>query len=242
MAVAAYWKCPICLRRVPDRVAECYCGRKRQVGDGPEPAEGDGRRRPVLGWLVAALCAAGIAAWALKPPPSPPPVAPQSTAPTPEPRGLLSGETIPRATPPPAWPDATPTPALPPVTAAVQAPPPKPSATPSDSADAQRERGAAAFEAATKNLAGRLTVLRGELRHYNEVCPREATLIVGCDTARREIQQMAQDIRAALDAAEEDARRSWVDPGVQRSIRERSGMDDVAVGETLAAAAGAAER
>ncbi len=60
MAAGAYWRCPICLRRVPDKVGECYCGRIRQPGDGPDEAD-----RPKPFPLASAASAAALVALAV---------------------------------------------------------------------------------------------------------------------------------------------------------------------------------
>jgi hypothetical protein len=63
LAAGAYWRCPTCLRRVPDKVRECYCGRVRQAGDGPDEAD---RPRPFpLVNVLLGLALVAIAALAL---------------------------------------------------------------------------------------------------------------------------------------------------------------------------------
>jgi hypothetical protein len=187
---------------------------------------------------VGGLLAVVAVAWSLlRPEPTPAPAALPGPAATSVPRPRASGDPTPRpAIPPPGWAELAVTPTPEPAPSERPTPTPKPTATPADSADAQRERGAATFEAAMRNLSGRLTGLRGRLRHYDQVCPRDAIQITGCDEPRREIEEAAREIQTSLEAAEEAARQSWLAPGVQRAIRERSGMDDVVVGETLAAA------
>lgn len=88
-----------------------------------------------------------------------------------------------------------------------------------------------------RNLSGKLNGLRARVRHYDQVRPRDAMQIIACDEPRREIEDAVREIQVSLDAAEETARQLWLAPGVQRAIRERAGMDDVVVGEALAAAA-----
>ena len=144
------------------------------------------------------------------------------------PRPQSPGESVERPTPAPVFAetDSSPTPAP-----DVSAPPsaaPRPPPPPSDSVDAQRERGAAAYQAAMKNVSGRLSALRAHLKSYNEQCsggllmgPSGAMRVQGCDQPRDEIGEALREIQAALEEAEEAARRSWVDP---RACSARSGI------------------
>jgi hypothetical protein len=63
VAAGAYWRCPVCLRRVPGKVVECYCGRIRRPGDGPDEVD---RARPFpLAFALTGVGLVAIAALAL---------------------------------------------------------------------------------------------------------------------------------------------------------------------------------
>jgi hypothetical protein len=246
LASGAYWRCPICLRRVPDKVAECYCGRKRQAGDGPDAGDatgGPGATRIAL----AALALVGLAVFfALRRTPTPPTPAPRpgasaASAPGPEPAREPASDssrgvhTLARDVP--AFTSSSPTPA----TGGAQAAPspaaePRPTPTPEDSVDARREQGRLAFDLAMRNLQGRVEVLRRRLEHLATTCPAEATRVIGCDALRQEIARDAEEIRSAAEQAVEQARLGWVDPGAVRDARERYGMREGDVLELLARA------
>jgi len=231
VAAGAYWRCPICLRRVPGKVTECYCGRKRQPGDGPDDA-GDGRSGAGALWLgLLALLVVGAGAYmAVRPAPLPP--SPASSRPPPVDLAPPIERSVPTGLPtpleaPPELPGPFPQTgevSADPLSATRPTPRPTPTATPSDSVDARREQGRLAFDVAVQNLRGRLDVLRRRLGQLDTSCPAAARNVVGCDDLRREIASDAQQIQAAVEQAEEQARRSWVDPGVIRDLRERHGL------------------
>lgn len=238
MASAAYWRCPICLRRVPDKVAECYCGRKRQAGDGPD--EGDAKGGGAGVWLALGVVAiAGLAVFALRRPPVPAAptaspgaeVAPEAAAAGPESLPVAPA----RARNMPAFTGSSPDPGVKGATPAPLAPlEPRPSPTPEDSVDARREQGRLAFENAMRNLQGRADVLRRRLENLARTCPPEATRVIGCDGLRQEIAEDAEEIRTAAEQAEERARLGWVDPGAVREARERYGMREGDLQQLLA--------
>jgi hypothetical protein len=221
---------------VPDKVGECHCGRKRQPGDGPD-APSDRQRSGAgvlwLGLLALAALAAGALVVARSPAPTPAPAG----SPLPEaPAAAPAERHMPGALPPPASGPTTlsgplPQPAAPTATPSAE---PRPTPTPSDSVDARREQGRLAFELAVQNLRGRCDVLERRLSQLDASCPAQARNVVGCDGLRQQIASDARDIQAATDQAEERARRSWVDPGVIRELRERHRMKESDVRELLA--------
>jgi hypothetical protein len=103
VAAGAYWRCPICLRRVPDKIGECYCGRVRQPGDGPDAAD---RAKPfptASAMLAVALVSiAVLAIWVTRPSR---PTAAIKTSSTPPDEGVA-----PSAAPSPGEGDASPAP------------------------------------------------------------------------------------------------------------------------------------
>jgi hypothetical protein len=227
LAAGAYWRCPICLRRVPDKVTECYCGRRRQPGDGPDAI--DTKKDGGTGvWVALALIAlAGLASLVMRRAPAPArPLA--SPAASLAPGAAEAGRSPAAAAPGPAGPALIDTlrvvPAASPEAPPSAQPAPRPTPTPADSVDARREQGTLAFENAMRNLRGRAEVLARRLDNLARNCPPEATRVMGCDGLREEIVRDAQDIRAAADDAEEAARRGWVEPGAIRDARERHGL------------------
>lgn len=247
MAVPAPWDCPTCLRRVPAKVAECYCGGRRADPAGSAAGSGEGANALGIGVAVL-LLAGGAAAYFLQTPTVPPSATRVATA-TPR----LAASTGASASAPTvstvsaAWKafaiEATPSPSTP-ASVATQAGAvaPSPTPTPADSIDAQREKGLSAFEATLTSLAARANDFREKLRRYDDQCASANTRVVGCDSARSEIASLAREIASGVDAAEEQARRSWVDPGRQREGRERHGLDESALRELLKSAADAAKR
>ena len=60
-------------------------------------------------------------------------------------------------------------------------------------------------------------------------CPRDAgRCLAGCGAAFNEIKRAADEIRASVLAAEENARRGGVYPGAQRDIRQRHRLQNPA--------------
>ncbi|HJS58160.1 MAG TPA: hypothetical protein VKA01_08665 [Vicinamibacteria bacterium] len=96
MAASAYWRCPVCLRRVPGKVVECYCGRIRQPGDGPDEED---RAKPsplavALPGIGLVVVIAALAVWATRP--SSP--APKPGTASPSPRAVSNAPPSPPST------------------------------------------------------------------------------------------------------------------------------------------------
>jgi hypothetical protein len=237
VASGAYWRCPICLRRVPDKVAECYCGRQRQASDGPDEGDapqGSGGAAVLLAVIV--IAAGGLAYWSFARPKPAPAVSPTPAPVENQPDAGASGPARPQM-----GPVGTPVPASnafrsAPATTAPPAAPAAPAAkeeSSTDSVDARRTAGRAAFEAAAANLQGRLDVLRRRVENFMHQCAG-STQVRGCDTAREELERDAADVRAIADKVQEDARKSWVEPGAVREIQERFQIRDGDVAEVAA--------
>jgi hypothetical protein len=173
------------------------------------------------------------------------PSAPGVATATPRPVAGTSASAPSVSTLPTAWKalaiEATPSPSTPP-TDATQTGAAAPTPTPADSIDAQREQGLSAFEATLASLAARVSDFREKLRRYDDQCASANTHVVGCDSARSEIASIAREVASGVEAAEEQARRSWLDPGQKRESRERHGLDDDAIRDLLKSAADAAKR
>jgi hypothetical protein len=221
---------------VPEKVTECYCGRKRQPGDGPDQAADRQRSGAGILWLglLALLAVAGGTVAVLRAPSSAP--RPATSPLPPDPVAAPRERSAPSAFPTPLSAPATLASPVPQAAAAMAAPSPepRPTPTPSDSVDARREQGRLAFELVVQNLRGRCDVLERRLSQLDASCPDQARNVVGCDGLRRQIASDAQDIQAATDQAEERARRSWVDPGVMRQLRERHGLKESDIRELFA--------
>jgi len=246
MAVPAPWDCPICLRRVPAKVAECYCGYKRADLAGSGAGSGAGAKELGIA-LSVLLLASGAAVYLLQPvPPARPVASVTSATPKPVPTATPTAMSAP-TTLPAAWKalaiEATPSPGAPvPATTLAGGASPSPTPTPGDSIDAQREKGLSAFEATLTRLSARASDFRENLRRYDDQCASASTHVVGCDSARSELTALAREIASGVESAEEQARHSWVDPGQKRESRERHGLDDNAIRELLKAADDAAKR
>jgi hypothetical protein len=240
--VSAVWTCPVCNRKVPIRVLECYCGvRKQQVvlpalARQAREEQAGGWKWSVLGWVTAgALLVALVAqdSWrrterastespaagapiAPQPPPrTVPPVTPEETlaAATPRPPVIASG--------PGADPEPTPTPS--------PVPSPRPSPTPTPSmVDDARARGAYTYQAAISGVMSQVRALDREIQQYLSNCGNSANVypVTGCDSLRENLEEGYHRIVAALDDADEQARRAWVEPGTQRQIRAQLGVDE----------------
>ncbi|HET7294033.1 MAG TPA: hypothetical protein VFM88_16525 [Vicinamibacteria bacterium] len=212
MSAGAYWRCPICLRRVPGKVVECYCGRIRQPGDGPDEEQRP-KRFPLgpasLGALLVA--AVGLAFWLTRS--SPPPVAARGALPSP-----TIGVAEPEAVPARPGADAS----APPTATTMPAP-------------------ALAYDVATRHLRHRLRSLVARLDQFERICG-PGSRHSSCDPLRDQIAQEARDIRATYDAAEEKARQAWLEGGLAMDIRQRNEVTEADVRAVLSRAAAAGAR
>jgi hypothetical protein len=86
--------------------------------------------------------------------------------------------------------------------------------------DSKREEGEAAFRLALETLRPKLDAVTKRLRSYEAGC-RSGTQAVrppGCESAGQELRSLLDEIDRVVEAAEEEARRSWVSPGARRSL------------------------
>jgi hypothetical protein len=234
--VAAVWTCPVCQRKVPDRVEECYCGVRRdqalQHAHSQEVKARAGRANP---WPIAAvvIAVAVSAAVVLRNPPPPretpapaaTPVAVIATSP-PAPTSAPRAATLPPAPPPPlraaVGEERVAEPSPPP-------PSPSPSAEVASPVDGARTRGTAAFESAAAALARQTDELSSRVRSYSAQCGQSMPQFdrtIGCDTERHTLETELARIARALDEADDAARQAWVEPGSRRQIRDRRQIDD----------------
>ncbi len=248
MTAPQSWDCPICLRHVPAKVGECYCGYKRS-DPRPEARSGGGAASLVLGLVGLFAIGGGLAYWLKSPPPAvsgeatpPPTLAAGPGVPAHHPNVVPPSTTLPEAWKALAIEASATPPAAAAAGAAPATPTPAPQATPDDSIDAQRAKGLTEFEAALGGLQAKANDFREKLKRYNDQCMRENTQVTGCDPARAELQEYARQIANDVEAADEAARRSWLEAGQRRNLRESKGLDESGVRELLKAAADAARR
>ena len=161
--------------------------------------------------------------------------------PLPSPSSLPSASAAPQAGPTPL---AAPSASEPPPAEATDDP------RVSSDIDRLRETGTRNFDESLATLSQRVAEWRATVaRCYGaSALPAEAPtatlapMTVGsCSTTRRELLSVGGALLEASARAEEDARRAWVPPGTQRSIRQKHGLDHEAV-ERLKTDLGALQR
>lgn len=239
---SATWKCPVCGRRVPRRVAQCFCGARQEQAEQQTQREaalsGAGVPRDVAALLALMVLVGvyGIYRLTRDEPDTFSASARQALAITfatpdapPEPTLPSGGPRRPR---PAAGAPTEPTPTAPPLSAS--APPPTaasaPAAAPSAAAteDPMAERRAAglqAFEEELQRLSQQANRLRTHWSLYGSQCrggPRAGASASNCDEMETVIRKLAADIEQGLDAAEDAARRAWLAPGSVRESRART--------------------
>lgn len=239
---ATVWECRICGRRIPLRVAECFCGAKREQVVAQEKREA--ARSPTkipldVALLVVLIVLVGVAGvhYALS-----------SDAPAPEAgRNLLSGmlatpEPLPSlVTPPvaaaPVQAPATTAPPAPlaPLPEAITPPPPplaplpaaSPSASPTPEVDEREQKkvaALAAYSAELQRLAALSARTAEHIRAYKSGCVGQnvGTQFSNCDEIEASIRKSLAEMENGLDAADDQARRSWLEPGKLRDARART--------------------
>jgi hypothetical protein len=243
-APPSVWECRVCGRRVPRRVEECFCGARREqvLTLQQREAERSGRRIPfgvVLPLLLVGLVAAFGLLIATRED-----QAPSNASPTPaasEPARILRGAT-PAAPPAEVASDAGPSPArpapavldwpsrdsapataeptlAPPVQAAPAAPPPD-----ADQREQAKAAGLEAYESELRRLIALSARMMERVRVYRAECvgQRITARITNCGDLEASIRRTLTDLENGLEAAEDQARRSWVEPGQLRDARSRT--------------------
>lgn len=247
-ATGSFWICPSCHRHVPQRVAECRCGTPRDSAPAADhraaPAAPD-RSGPPWIILIGVVAGALVAAYAVdrlyrpadkarrqasdSAPPSTEPPRPRPSARLPEPRAAA-----PQRPSPDAFPSAGfgfPIPALPATGGgsrdASGSDPADAGADPS-SVEAIRKRGEAALDQALRTLAGKAAQLVARVRFHKANCAGGGATFVGgrdCQELLGEMEQLAMEVGAGLEATEDEARSSLVEPGTVRDVRKKYGLD-----------------
>lgn len=99
-------------------------------------------------------------------------------------------------------------------------------------ADRARETGTRRVAARFAQVSGAVEALDAMMDEYSSQCPvrgtplSEAATLPPCDRMLSYIGRVAAAVKQALDEAEDDARRSQVQPGIVRDLRARHGVDD----------------
>jgi hypothetical protein len=125
-------------------------------------------------------------------------------------------------------------PSAPPVVDKPTTPSPSPSPERSE-VDTAREGGERKLEDALSRLVPEKSRLIANARTFDTAClgtqgePRSCARLF--DTISASAQSLVRDVQAA----EEEARRSWVSPGRVRDLRERNGLDDAALDDVTEA-------
>ena len=244
-APAGTWLCSVCGRRVPRREAECFCGAKQtQVEQHVQrEAQRTSKRIPLdVAFFVVLLVLVGVyglhritqdesdvsaaagsplAAIVAMPEPPPPPSVPSlpPRAPQPSEQAAPAPASLPPLSPPVASAEAVEARAAPP------APPPSPTPTPFDEQAEVRRAGLAAYEAALQRLAAAAGRLQEHMGAYRRECSdsqKVGTAISNCSEIEATIKREVSQIQQALDAAEDQARRAWLEPGKVRTARGSS--------------------
>ena len=246
----ATWVCPICGRRVPKREAECFCGAKQQVAQQHQvqQAKKQSTRIPTdVALLILAVVLVGVyglrratkdATESEAPgrnllagvapttePPAPAAAPPLPAAPSQAAQESAEPPAIQRAPPPPLPPLQAPAETAraatpPPATAA-----PAPTPAPPDERAQVRAAGLAAYEAALRRLTDVAARVEENVRVFTQECgdsQKVGSAIGNCPEIEAAIRRDLQQVLRGLDAAEDEARRAWLEPGQVREARGRS--------------------
>lgn len=244
-AGAATWLCSVCGRRVPRREAECFCGAKQvQVEQHVQrEAQRSSKRIPLdVAFFVVLLVLVGVygvhrltrdesdasasagnpsAVIVATPEPPPPLSLPPSRPRASQPSELLAPAQapLPLLTPPAAPPQGVDA-----ARAAVPSPTPFPTPTPFDEQAEVRRAGLAAYEAELQRLAAAASRLQEHMGVYRSECNDSPKYrpISNCGEIVATIKRDVSRIQQALDAAEDQARRAWLEPGKVRTARASS--------------------
>jgi len=239
------WICPLCGRSVPPDVPTCYCGTSRAAVEAQ--ARRDRQRKASALQPLALLAGLGVIAGVLylalarndaPRPPKPSAPEPSSVDSTPEAQPIA---TRPPSTseqpaigvamvPPTSLAQArerewlpTPIPVPVPTVTPSPTPSPKPERT---EVDIERDAGERRLEQTLAKLAAEMTRLSTNAREFESVCLSSRGDPSSCERLFSDISSSEEALGRGLDKAEEDARRSWVSPGVVRDLRRRYGLEE----------------
>lgn len=255
---AATWACPVCGRRVPKRETQCFCGAAQHAAEQHHKQEAEKRSTRIptdVALLVLALVAVGVYAVhratqdELEPAPGQRLLAGLASTPEPPPTAAPPVPPLPSQ---PAAAQPTPTPAFehvpppPPQTVAPEPPriaslpTPASVATPApvDERERVRAAGLAAYEAALRSLATVAGRVEANLRVYLQECgdtQKFAYSVSNCAQIEAAIRRELLQVVQGLEAAEDEARRAWLEPGQVRDARARSALGSARWDEVVSA-------
>jgi len=225
---------------VPADVATCYCGQSRALAEAQTRRDqrnsDSGLRSLVVPAGLGVIAVLLYLAWPRPveaPAPAPPVAGPGRAEPDARSREVAAGpgrtaDASPQTTPAPAdafW--EMPTPA--PLPAPVATPAPTPSATPEASeVDRRREAGEKRLEETLAKLKAEMDLLSRNAREFEAVCLSVRSDPGSCQGLFRSVAAGGEALRRGVEDAEEDARRSWVSPGVVRDLRRKHGLEEQA--------------
>jgi hypothetical protein len=92
--------------------------------------------------------------------------------------------------------------------------------------DIERDAGERRLEQALAKLAAEMTRLSTNAREFESVCLGTRGDPSSCERLFSDMSSGQEALGRGLEEAEEDARRSWVSPGVVRDIRRRHGLEE----------------
>ncbi len=236
------WTCPLCGRSVPADVESCYCGTSRAAVEAEARREQEERRRErSVPWLtvLCILAAAGLVSYGTFARTAAPPRAPTAqpsafertpAAPAIADRGPAfeppAAEVVP-ATPLPYAPAGGRGVSLAPVPQPTASPSPAPSPTPErDEVALAREQAERRLDETYARLSREMSRLTANATEFESVCLGLRGEPRSCRRLFDEISSGADALGRGLEDAEEDARRSWVPPGVVRDLRRDHGLEE----------------
>jgi hypothetical protein len=232
-------------------VPECHCGTSRAAVEAQarRDRERDAPARAsllLLGAVAVVVVTGYLALFRYGAAPAPAPPAPEGSAVGPETapaavswpvsdtadRRDAGAAAAPPAEPTDGW-DA-PTPVPEPVPTGTPGPAPTAQAERSE-VDTRRDAGQERLEQRLARLQAELTRLSANTREYESACLGMRGDPRSCQRLFDEIASGGEGLERGLQEAEEDARRSWVLPGVVRDLRRKHGLEESACSDVVSA-------
>jgi hypothetical protein len=92
--------------------------------------------------------------------------------------------------------------------------------------DIERDAGERRLEQTLARLEVERISLSANAREFESVCLSTRADHSSCERLFNDISSSGEALGRGLEGAEEDARRSWVSPGLVRDLRRRHGLDE----------------